>query len=234
VLVKDFTAPMNMASGAPAFGGIEIAIHNAASNQLFQKYGVPLDNTTAYPNSKVPDYQSATEKAFRIMTAGISGGNTLLFHGSVHGELTHHPIQAILDDDMAGMVGRYMEGVTVSTESLALDLIEQVGPVPGHFMSAAHTRKWWKLEQFVPKTADRLTYPEWQSTGKRTCLDYARQRMEELLSTHKPLPLTQSQEDAVERVLEEARTHYHKKGLITDDEMRLYRDSMKSPNYPYE
>ncbi len=234
VLVKDFTAPMNMNSGAPAFGGIEIAIHNAASNQILQRYGVPIDNTPAYPTSKVPDYQSATEKAFRIMAAGLSGGNTLLFHGSVHGELTHHPIQAVLDDDMAGMVARFMEGVTVSTEALAVDLIEKVGPVPGHFMSAAHTRKWWKMEQYVPPTADRLTYPEWMSSGKRTCLDYARERVEELLSTHKPMPLTPSQEDAVERVLEEARTYYHKKGLITDDEMRVYRDSMKSPNYPYE
>ena len=234
VLVKDFTAPMNMNSGAPVFGRIEISLHNAATNQVFQRYGVPLDNTTAYPNSKVPDYQCATEKAFRVMNAGISGGNTLLFHGSVHGELTHHPIQAILDDDMAGMVARFMEGVEVSTETLATDLIEKVGPVPGHFMSAAHTRKWWKTEQFVPKSVDRMTYPEWMTTGKRTCIDYARQRMEEILSTHKPLPLTPSQEDAVERVLEEARTYYLKRGLITDSEMHEYRESMKSPNYPFE
>ena len=234
VLVKDFTAPMNMSSGAPAFGGIEIALHNTATSQLFQWYGVPLDNTTAYPNSKLPDYQSATEKAFRVMSAGISGGNTMLFHGSVHGELTHHPIQAILDDDMAGMVGRFMEGIEVSTESLATDLIEKVGPVPGHFMNAAHTRKWWKLEQFVPRTSDRLTYPEWQTSGKKTCIDYARERMDDLVATHKPMPLTPSQEDAIERVLEEARTYYLKKGLITDDEMREYRDSMKSPNYPFE
>ena len=234
VLVKDFTAPMNMASGAPAFGGIEISVHNAACNQMWQWYGVPLDNTTAYPNAKVPDFQSACEKAMRVMNAGISGGNTLLFHGSVHGELTHHPLQAILDDDLAGMVGRFMEGVTVSTESLAIDVIEKVGPVPGHFMSSPHTRKWWKLEQYVPHTADRLTYPEWMTTGKRTCIDYARERMEEILANHKPTPLTPSQEDAVERVLEEARIHYHKQGLITDDEMRYYRETMKSPNYPYE
>ena len=234
VLCKDFTAAMNMSSGAPAFGGIEIAIHNSATSQLFQRYGVPLDNTTAYPNSKLPDYQSATEKAFRVMAAGISGGNTMLFHGSIHGELTHHPIQAILDDDMAGMIGRFMEGVTVNTESLAIDLIEKVGPVPGHFMNAAHTRKWWKQEQFVPKTSDRLTYPEWQTSGKKTCLDYARERLDDLVATHKPMPLTPSQEDAVERVLEEARAYYLKKGLMTDDEMRQYRESMKSPNYPYE
>jgi trimethylamine--corrinoid protein Co-methyltransferase len=234
VLVKDFSASLNMRSGAPAFGGIEICLHNAASNQIFQKYGIPLDDTTAYPNAKMPDYQSSYEKAFRVFTAGLSGANTLLYHGSVHGELTHHPIQAILDDDSAGMVGRFMEGIAVNDETLAVDLIEEVGPIPGHFLDKEHTRKWWKLEQFMPKAADSLTYPEWMNTGKKSCLDYARERMEEILATHKPTPLTPSQEEDVERILEEARNCYKEKGLITEEEMAKYRESMKSPNYPHE
>ncbi len=234
ILVKDFSASVNMRSGAPAFGGIEICLHNAASNQIFQRYGVPIDDTTAYPNSKMPDYQSSYEKAFRVLTAGLSGANTLLFHGSVHGELTHHPIQAILDDDSAGMVGHFMEGVAVNDETLAIDLIEEVGPIPGHFLDKGHTRKWWKSEQFVPKVADRLTYPEWMNKGKKVCLDYAKERMEEILATHKPTPLTPSQEEDVERVLEEARKFYKERGLITEEEMATYRKNMKSPNYPNE
>ena len=234
VLVKDFNATMNMNTGAPAFGGIESCLHNAASNQIFRRYGVPIDNSTAYPNSKMMDYQSSYEKAFRIFSAALSGASTLLFHGSVHGELSHHPIQAILDDDIAGMVGRFLEGITVNDETLAIDLIEEVGPIPGHFLNKPHTRKWWKLEQFIPKAADRLTYPEWMNTGKKGCLDYARDRMEDILATHKPTPLTPGQEEDIERILEEARSYYKERGLIPDDEMATYRNSMKSPNYPYE
>ena len=233
ILVKDFSSSMNMNTGAPNFGGIESCLHNAASNQVFRKYGVPIDNSTAYPNSKMPDFQSSYEKSFRLLVAALSGASTLLFHGSVHGELSHHPVQAILDDDVAGMVGRFMEGITVDDETLAIDLIEQVGPIPGHFLNREHTRKWWKREQFVPRSADRLTYPEWINTGKKGCLDYARQRMEEILATHKPTPLTPGQEEDVERVLEEARRYYREKGLISDDEMATYRESMQSPDYPY-
>ena len=233
VLVKDFSHPMNMNTGAPGFGSIVACLHNAASNQIFRKYGVPIDNATCYPNSKMPDYQCGYEKASRLLIAGLSGANTLLLHGSVHGELTHHPIQAILDDDLAGMVGRFMEGVKVNDDTLAIDLIEEVGPIPGHFLNKEHTRKWWKLEQFVPKAADRLTYPEWMQTGKKTCLDYAKERMGEILATHKPTPLTHSQEEDVERILDEARNYYRKKELISEGEMATYRESMKSPNYPF-
>lgn len=234
VLVKDFSSPMNMNTGAPGFGSIEACLHNAASNQVFQKYGVPIDNATCYPNSKMPDYQCGYEKAFRVLVAGLSGANTLLLHGSVHGELTHHPLQAILDDDLAGMVGRFMEGVEVNDETLAVDLIEEVGPIPGHFLNKGHTRKWWKLEQFVPKSADRLTYPEWMKAGKKSSLNYARERMKEILATHKATSLTPGQEEEIERILEEARKYYKERDLMSQEEIATYRKSMKSANYPYE
>jgi len=58
--------------------------------------------------------------------------------------------------------------------------------------------------------------------------------VEEILATHKPIPLTPSQEENVERMLEEARKYYKERGLISEEEMATYRKSMKSPNYPYE
>jgi len=57
--------------------------------------------------------------------------------------------------------------------------------------------------------------------------------MEEILATHKVMPLTSGQEGDVERILEEARNYYKKKGLISEGEMAVYRESMKSPNYPF-
>lgn len=143
-------------------------------------------------------------------------------------------MQSILDNDLAGMIGRFIEGVTVNKETLATELIGEVGSGPDHYLGKAHTRKWWKLEHFMPWVADRLTYAEWSVTGKKTCIDYAKEKMEEILATHKPTPLTSSQEQDVERILEEAREYYQKRGMIPDEEMVTYRESMKSSNYPYE
>jgi len=234
VVVKDFIFPQNMRTGAPVFCAIETCLHNAVFNQFFRKHGVPTGDTDSFPGSKIPDYQCGYEKANLALIAALSGTNYTDLHGSVHGELTFHPVQAILDDDLAGMIGRFLEGVTINDETMAVDLIEKVGPIPGHFLSEEHTRKWWKLEQFIPKAADRLTYPEWMETGKKGCLDYARQRMEEILATHKAPPLTPKQEADIEGILEEARKYYKGRGLISEEEMATYRKSMKSPNYPYE
>jgi trimethylamine--corrinoid protein Co-methyltransferase len=91
----------------------------------------------------------------------------------------------------------FLEGVTVSDETLAIDLINQVGPIPGHYLSTEHTRKWWRKEQYFPKVTDIESYPVWVRSGKKDALALAKERMEQILATHKPKPLTAEQEQAV-------------------------------------
>jgi trimethylamine--corrinoid protein Co-methyltransferase len=212
--VKDFTYPQNMRTGSPAFGNIGVSLHGVVFSQIWRRYGIPAGMTTAYPSSKIPDFQCGYEKAIIALIAALSGINLQLVQGAIHGELTHHPVQAIIDDDLVGMIGRFLEGVEVSDETIALDLIAQVGPIPGEYLSKEHTRKWWRKEQFIPQVADTLTYPEWMKKGKKSCLGYAKEKMEEILAKHKPTPLTGSQERDIEKILEDARKFYKEKGML--------------------
>jgi trimethylamine---corrinoid protein Co-methyltransferase len=212
--VQDFTYPQNMRTGAPAFANIAISLHGALFSQIWRRYGIPTGMTTAYPSSKIPDFQCGYEKAIIAMTAALSGVNLQLVQGAIHGELTHHPIQAIIDDDLVGMIGRFLEGVEVNDDTLALDLISEVGPIPGEFLSKEHTRKWWRKEQYLPQAADLWTYPEWTKRGKKGCVEYAKEKMEEILATHKVTPLTPSQENEIEKILEAARNFYKGRGML--------------------
>ena len=109
----------------------------------------------------------------------------------------------MLDDDIAGWIGRYIEGVNVTDETLAIDLIEQVSPISGNSLTTEYTRKWWGKEQFMPKAADRKTYPEWLKRGKKDTLALAKERVKEILATHQPKPLTPEQDKAIDEILEE-------------------------------
>jgi trimethylamine--corrinoid protein Co-methyltransferase len=234
VLVKDMILPENMKTGAPIFGSVETVLHNAAFNEIFRNYGIPRAMTYCVRSSKSPDYQSGYEKTTNALMAAITGANYTETHGSVSSEITHHPVQAILDDDLAGMIGRYIEGITVNSETMAVPVIEEVGPIPGHFLSTEHTRQWWRQEIYLPAVTDRLTYSEWMKTGKKQALDYAKEKMQEILATERPKPLTPSEEEDIERILEEARQYYKKRDLISDEEMVTYRKCMKSATYPHE
>jgi trimethylamine--corrinoid protein Co-methyltransferase len=215
VIVGVWSFPMNMRSGAPAIGAIEGPLFGVAFNQIWREYGIPTYNVNCgYVSSKSLDFQSGYEKGIQAILAGVSGANLIGLHGAISAELTFHPAQAIIDDDVAGMVGRFLRGILVNDETLALDIINRVGPIPGHYMAEEQTRKYWMTEHFLPKVSDRLTYAEWVAVGKRTALDYAREKMVEILAKHQPKPLTPSEEQEIEKILEECRKYYKKNGKL--------------------
>jgi trimethylamine--corrinoid protein Co-methyltransferase len=230
VAVANLVLPQNMKTGAPAFGDIGVSLHLAAYNQVWRRYGIPMvASSSGVSNSKVIGFQLAYEKTIPSLIAALSGASAVQIHSSVYGEITAHPVQAILDDDIAHMIGRFVEGIVVSEDSLAVDLISTVGPIPGHFLGQAHTRRWWNREQYVTGSADRLTYPEWKSGGKKNDIEYARERMEEILSKHTAHPpLTPREEAKIEAILQEAREYFKKNGYISSSEWQEYMKTLQT------
>jgi trimethylamine--corrinoid protein Co-methyltransferase len=87
--------------------------------------------------------------------------------------------------------------VDITEETLAVDLINKVGPLPGHFLGQAHTRQWWRKEQYLPKVTDRKSYADWLVGGKKGVLELAKEKFKEIKSSYTLEPLSSSQEQAV-------------------------------------
>ncbi|MBM3706416.1 MAG: hypothetical protein FJW66_07830, partial [Actinobacteria bacterium] len=213
---NDFVIPMDMESGNLFFGAIGSGYHQMAFNQLYRDlYRIPTCNAmAAFPNSKLIDYQNAFEKTHLAMSAALSGASMIAFIGSVSQELAWSPLQAVIDNDAVSIIGRYIEGFEVSSGTAAPDLINEVGPSPGSYLGTKHTRENWKKEYYVPHVFDRLSYQDWERSGKKSVLDKARERVEEILSSHKTIPLSLSQEKDIEKILKDARKYYRNKGLL--------------------
>jgi trimethylamine--corrinoid protein Co-methyltransferase len=206
---------MNMQTGDLNFGTAAISLHQMAYNQIWHDhYKIPINNTgAAFSNSKMIDYQTAAEKLPLAMCSAISGANLIVLHGGVTGELAYNPILAVIDDDIAQTIGRMLESFDVTDDMIGLDVIKQVG-VGGTFLNTKQTRTLWRSEDYMPKVFDKTSYQEWVAGGKKTILDKAKERTEEILATHKPDPLTDKQEKDVESILKEATKYYKEKGLI--------------------
>jgi len=227
--IQNSIRPMDMQRGTPRYGAVGHALTTVATNQLLRRYRIPSCTAAGYTStSKEIDFQCGYEKATAALISALSGSNLQIFQGGSGSELLYHPVLSILDDDIAGWIGRFLEGVEVNDETLAINLINEVGPIPGHYLNTEHTRKWWKKEQFIPKVADREVYSVWIKTGKKDALALAKERTEEILARHKPKPLTPAQEKAVENMLKEARAYYRKKGLISDEEWTVYVKALES------
>jgi trimethylamine---corrinoid protein Co-methyltransferase len=211
-----FIFPLNMRNGTPAFGLISSGLHQVVFNQMWRKYGIPAsDDIMGLTNSKIIDFQDGYEKTAGAFVSAILGPNMIQIYNGIYGEIAAHPVQAILDDDIAAMIRRFLESVDVNDEILAIDLIDKIGPIPGCYLDSEHTRNWWKNEQSIPKCADTLTYPKRVQIGKKSAIDYANERLDEILFSHTvSLPLPEEQGREIEKILQEARNYYKQKGLL--------------------
>lgn len=223
LVIEHGLKPMDMRRGSPRYGSAEHALGTVTMNQMLRRYRIPSCASAGFTSlSKKIDYQAGFEKATGALISALSGGNLLIFQGGSGVELLYSPVLSILDDDVAGWIGRFLEGVTVTDETLAVDLINQVGPIPGQYLSTAHTREWMRKELFVPKVADLEPYAVWLRSGKQDALALAKKRMEKILATHKPKPLAPAEEQMLEGVLTDAREYHRNLGLISEEQWSSY------------
>ena len=102
-----------------------------------------------------------------------------------------------------GYSRRITRGIEVNEESLAVNVIHDVGP-DGHYLREPHTRKHFKSEFWYPTMSDRRNYEEWDMMGRLTMRDRVIARTLEILDTHEPSPIKPDTEQVIREVLEAA------------------------------
>lgn len=214
VFANSFNLAQNMKSGAPIFGSPNNSLFNVMWNQVWRAKNIPTQNAGESPsNSKKIDYQCGYEKSMGALLSGLSGAHLIISPGGLTCELSYHPVLSIIENDMLGWMGHFLRGVLFNEDTLALDLIEKVGPVPGFYLDKEHTRKWWKKEQFIPEVADLSTYPEWIQNGKKSTLENAKEKMQEILNSYK-CKLSEEKQQELDKILDETKEYYKNKNLV--------------------
>jgi len=176
-------------------GSVEMGLLNAAGAQIAQFYKLPFYATGGMTDSKVLDAQSGYESALTSLLCALAGANFI--HdaaGLMEFALTTCYEKYVIDNEILGMVMRAVKGITVNDDTLALDLIKQVGP-GGNFVTAKHTRQFMRGEHYQPLLSDRDRREEWEARGGKVTWERAAQKVKELLANHSyRLPAAVSQQ----------------------------------------
>ncbi len=192
VLYGTASSNLDMRTGAPAIGSPESAICIAACAQLARKYKLPCRGGGALTDSPLPDAQSNYERMFTLLTSVLSGVNYLM-HGAgiLESYLTLSYEQLMLDMEQIAMVRRLVEGIEVTDESLALDVIDDVGP-GGMFLDAGHTLRHYKDAFFSPRIGVRQSFEQWQAGGAEDVLARAKSQCAAMLESYREPALESS------------------------------------------
>jgi len=98
-----------------------------------QSFGFPTWGLAGSTDSKVIDAQAGIESTFSILAQGLAGLNLIHDVGYMDSGMTCSAEMLVLGDEVIGMTKRFMQGVEVTTETLAREIIQKVGPA-GHFL----------------------------------------------------------------------------------------------------
>ena len=178
---------MDMRTGTYMAGNIESALINAGCAQMSQYYKIPMYGTGGMSDSKTVDAQAGYESANTAMVVALSGCNYIHdAFGLLEFCTTLSYEKMVVDNDSVGMVLRAVKGVDVSKKTLAVDIIEEIGP-GGHFLDHEHTVEHVRNEFYFPKLADRQQRIVWENEGAKDTQTRAHEVARRIMQQHKPL-----------------------------------------------
>lgn len=191
--------PLDLRTTNPAFGSPESWLNHAALAELARYYKLPSWGFGGVTDAKVFDEQASLEGALSVMAAALSGANLVHDVGYIESGLTGSLEMVAVQDEVIGMVKRFMQGVEVSEETLAVDAIDEVGP-GGHFLSSPHTLRHCR-ETYYPALMDRRNYQEWLDAGQKTLGQRANEKVRDIIENYQPEQLSGNVKDRIRQVM---------------------------------
>jgi trimethylamine--corrinoid protein Co-methyltransferase len=190
LLIGPIPATADMQTGRYLAGAAEFGLTNAAMAHMAHFYGLPMYNSAGMTDAKTPDVQAGFEKGMSTVLAVLAGSN-FIHHAA--GMLENMNMvaaeQFVIDNEILGMALRVLRGIEVDDQTLALDVIDQVGP-GGHYLMSEHTIRHMRSEFYYPSAVvDRQGWDMWQQDGGRDAVERARDVARDILDNHRPQPL---------------------------------------------
>jgi trimethylamine--corrinoid protein Co-methyltransferase len=176
----------DMRSAANLSGAVEIGLLGVAAAQLARHCAVPCVVSSG-SDAHRPGAQSVLERLMTLLPPALAGVD-LINLSTLDTKMSFSLEQLVIDDAVLSMVERILRGIAVEDETLALDLIEQVGPAAS-FVTADHTLEHHRDELLTCELIDHAPREAWEAAGAMDVETRARQEVRRLLAEHRSPPL---------------------------------------------
>ncbi|RLB94552.1 MAG: hypothetical protein DRH26_00895 [Deltaproteobacteria bacterium] len=205
VRLMGYAGSSDMRSGDFTFASPETTLMAGALAQMLQLYGVPNAVHGATSRSNALDAQVGYEAGMFNLFAALSGTDIVIeaTSSALENTETSYPEQAVIGNEICSCINRILRGIDVNEETLALDVIRQVG-AGGEFLTHPHTMSNFKNEQWDAQLGDRLRREPWEEAGSKDIQVRAKERVKQILATHKPKPLKPDVQKKIQKIVDNA------------------------------
>ncbi len=190
---------LDMKEMISVYGAPEYQLARVLAAEMGRFYGLPVWGYAAHSDSKVVDGQAAADAQFSVLVALMAQTNLNHDVGYLESGLTGSPEIMVLTNEIISMTRRFVAGVRIDDEALAVEVIHEVGP-GGEFLSHDHTMDHWR-ELWVPQIFDRQRLAPWEERGSKDINARLREVTTTLMDEHWVEPLPDSVEGEIESIL---------------------------------
>jgi trimethylamine--corrinoid protein Co-methyltransferase len=160
--------------------------------------GLPVEGSGGGTNAYTPGIQASYERSMNFLLPMLSWPDLIVGAGLVGGSMILSLEQLVIDAEVFRVAKQAHRGITILNEMWLDNVIQRVGP-GGNFLGEKPTAvNMQSGEWLIPKLGVHITQNAWENSGKKDIFDEAREKAEQILKTHKPLPL----EDEVQKELD--------------------------------
>ncbi|MEE9561559.1 MAG: trimethylamine methyltransferase family protein, partial [Thermoanaerobaculia bacterium] len=197
------SGPLDMLTAVGTYSSPEFLLHCKAMAELaHRRYELPVWGFSGCTDSKLPDIQAGIDAALWILWTTMSGANLIHDLGYIESGLTCSLEMIVACDEIVSFVRRLMAGIEITPETLALEVIDEVGP-GGDFLGTAHTLRHFR-NVWSPQLFDRHNHAGWIEAGRPDFIGSARKIALEAVRDHQCEPLAADTIDSLRAIVAEA------------------------------
>jgi trimethylamine--corrinoid protein Co-methyltransferase len=126
------------------------------------------------------------EKTLTGLITALAGANLIYGSGMLESGITFDVAQLVLDNEFVRMIKHTLKGFPVNNETLAVDVIKEVGHAKD-FLAHDHTFRHMRA-QSQPELIDRKGMEDWMAAGGHDIYARAREKAKSILKNHKSQP----------------------------------------------
>jgi trimethylamine--corrinoid protein Co-methyltransferase len=200
VLVSNSGTMMDLRFMGSDYGAPEMPLISAGIAQIAQYFNLPSHGSGFHSDSKTVDAQCGYESAMSGVVTAMSGLNIINGLGALELGFTFDYAKFMLDIDMVDNINILVNGVDMSSEEMAFDMIKEQGP-GGEFLSSPHTMKHLK-KLSNPKFFDRRNRKGWDKLEQKDIVDKAYTESQKIISAHEPPAVASDVKKQVNEIIE--------------------------------
>ncbi len=180
-------------------GNYVLADEQGVPTTMGKYYDLPVFGLGGSTDSKLLDQQCGFEATISLMTALLHGANIVHDVGFMDAGMQGSLQLIAMCNDWLGFIRAATAGVLVDDETLALDVVDELGPT-GTYLSHDHTLRHYK-EPFYSKLADKNPYAVWMKRGGTSMEARAANQVDEILAKHEAPPLSKASQAAIKQIV---------------------------------